>query len=118
MDIQTMTRTLITILALATLAACQTPAMQSGPNAEVTYDGLVRVDNTRIDNAWVRPGMDLAAYDSVMLEGAGIRFRSVRDINPVTMSNLQGFPVDAEQLDRFCDAMIALNLWSSLDQRR
>jgi hypothetical protein len=44
---------------LAFLAGCQSePTVQSGPDAEVTYDGLYRVDNSVMKMAWVKPDLD------------------------------------------------------------
>jgi hypothetical protein len=58
------------------LAACTTatPTIQTGPDAEVTYDGLHEVENNQADEAWARPGIDLAAYTKIMLQGAGIEY--------------------------------------------
>ena len=91
---------IITAIALATLTACNsTPTLQSGPNAEVTFDGLVRVDNTRLDAAWIRPGIDLSSYDSLLLVGAGIDYRSVRDVANLSSAirNADEFPLDERQ---------------------
>ena len=91
---------LFAILTFATLASCNsTPTLQSGPNAEVTFDGLVRVDNTRLDGAWIRPGIDLSSYDSLVLVGAGIEYRSVRDVAnlPSAIRNADEFPLDERQ---------------------
>ena len=86
----------------AGLIACETipPAIQSGPDAEVTFDGLVRVDNSRMDVAWVRPGIDLSSYNQIMLVGAGIKYRSVREVNRLALSRASEFPLDAEQRER------------------
>ncbi len=84
---------------LGLVASCGTtvPTLQSGPNAEVTFDGLVRVDNTRVDAAWIRPGIDLSSYDQLMLVGAGIKYRSVREANRLRYSNASEFPLDQRQ---------------------
>ena len=93
-------RSTLLISLFALLAACQgTPTLQSGPNAQISYGGLTRVDNTRLDTAWVRAGIDLSDYDSLMLVGAGIKFRSVRDVNRIYLSNFQGIALDDEQKD-------------------
>ncbi|MBT8077710.1 MAG: DUF3313 domain-containing protein [Gammaproteobacteria bacterium] len=64
-----------TVLALA--ACTSTPTVQRGPEAEVTFDGLTRVDNTAFNAVWVRSGADLDGYDKVMLQSAGLEFRDV-----------------------------------------
>ena len=86
------------LIVLTALAACQsTPTLQSGAGAQISYDGLVRVDNSRVDSAWVRPDVNFSNYDKLMLVGTGIKYRSVRELNRIYLSNLDGFPLDAEQ---------------------
>ncbi len=53
------------------------PRLQMGPDAEVSHDGLHRVDKTVMDMAWVKPDLDLAAYTKLMVLGAGMSFRTV-----------------------------------------
>lgn len=92
---------ILAVLTLSILAACNSvPTLQSGPNAEVTFDGLVRVDNTRLDMVWIRPGIDLSAYDKLTLVGAGIKYRSVREVRRLNLSNDSEFPLDARQRER------------------
>ena len=38
------------------------PRVQTGPNAEVTHDGLTRVDRSVMDAAWVKADLDLRGY--------------------------------------------------------
>jgi hypothetical protein len=65
----------ISILALT--ACTQTPTVQLGPNAEVTFDGLHRVDNTQSQVVYVKPSIDLSQYEKIMLVGLGIQYRDV-----------------------------------------
>lgn len=71
---------LLTLIALAALAAgcTATPQMQSGPDAEVTHDGLTRVDKTIMDMVWARSDIDLSGYDKVMFEGVGVEYRPAK----------------------------------------
>jgi hypothetical protein len=71
--------TVTTLLAfLALSAGCtSTPEFQSGPDAEVTHDGLTRLDKTVMDVVWARADIDLSGYSKVMFEGVGIEFRPV-----------------------------------------
>ncbi len=39
------------------------PRVQTGPDAELTFDGLHRVDKTRMDAARVKPDLDLTPYE-------------------------------------------------------
>jgi len=90
----------ISLISLVLLSACNTaPTYQTGPNAEVSFDGLARVNNSRIGAAWIRPGIDLSTYDSLMLVGAGIEYRSVKDRGNLTASRSRAdsFPLDARQ---------------------
>jgi hypothetical protein len=65
-------------LAVVALSGCtSTPEFQSGPDAEVTHDGLTRLDKTVMDAVWARTDIDLSSYDKIMLEGIGIEYRPV-----------------------------------------
>ena len=68
-----------TLFALAALSAgcTSTPEFQSGPDAEVTHDGLTRLDKTVLDVVWARTDIDLSGYSKIMLEGVGVEFRPV-----------------------------------------
>jgi hypothetical protein len=68
-----------TLFALAALSTgcTSTPEFQSGPDAEVTYDGLTRLDKTVMDVVWARTDIDLSGYSKIMLEGVGVEFRPV-----------------------------------------
>jgi len=71
---------LTALFALFTLfAGCtSTPQFQSGPDAEVTHDGLTRVDKTVMDTVWARTDIELSEYSKVMFEGVGIEYRPVK----------------------------------------
>ena len=72
-------RKLIVIAVAWFLAACAPqPTIQTGPDAETTFDGLVRVDNSRFANAWVDPDVDLTADNKIIPGGAEFQFRSVQ----------------------------------------
>ncbi|MFP6807149.1 MAG: DUF3313 family protein [Pseudomonadales bacterium] len=92
---------LVGTVVLATLVAgCQTaPSVQTGPNAEITFDGLHRVDNSKMQYAWVKPDMDLTGYTKIRLVGAGIEYRNVRNSPGGTSrvrSSQTDFPVNAK----------------------
>jgi hypothetical protein len=60
------------------LAGCAaTPEFQTGPDAEVTHDGLTRLDKTVLDTVWARTDIDLTGYNKIKFEGVGIEFRPV-----------------------------------------
>ena len=72
---------LVYLIAIFLLMGCATnsPKMQEGPLAEWTFDGLVRVDNTKLDKVWVKPDINLADYDSIMLQSVEVHYRAVRN---------------------------------------
>jgi Protein of unknown function (DUF3313) len=53
------------------------PRLQTGPDAEITHDGLHRLDKTVMDAAWVKPDLDLRGYTKLMLVGAGFSYKAV-----------------------------------------
>jgi hypothetical protein len=84
---------------LFTSALLAAPRLQTGPDTEITHDGLHRVDKTAMDMAWVKPDLDLTAYDRMMLGGAGMAFTTVdsdgRRYWP-GRSNETEFPIDED----------------------
>ena len=67
----------ISLLAATAIGCTSTPTFQEGEDAEVTYDGLTRMDGTIMDAVWARTDIDLTEYSKVMFEGVGIEFREV-----------------------------------------
>lgn len=78
---EVMNKSQLTALAalVALLSGCtSTPQFQSGPDAEVTHDGLTRVDKTVMDTVWARTDIDLSDYSKIVLEGVGVEYRPVK----------------------------------------
>lgn len=77
------------------------PSIQTGPDAEMTFDGLVRVDNTSMSKVWVRDDIDLSAYNKVLPVVTGVQYRTVKEMSPtVARRSNQGvfyIPEDARQ---------------------
>ena len=96
-----MRRSLLIAPVALLFAACASsgPALQTGPDAEVTADGLTRVDNTAMQLVYVRAGADLSRYNKVMLRGAGVEFR------PPQQGSREEFPVSEEGKARFVTIM-------------
>ncbi|UCG88098.1 MAG: DUF3313 family protein [Gemmatimonadota bacterium] len=69
----------VTIAAiLVGLAGCATtppPTVQMGPDAEVTVDGLHRVDNSVMALAWVKPDLNLQGYTKVMIDEVTVAYQ-------------------------------------------
>ena len=68
------------LVLIAMIAGCtQTaPTVQQGPDAEVTFDGLVRIDNARFKDAWVDPDIDFSRYNKVIVGQAAFEFQAVK----------------------------------------
>jgi hypothetical protein len=59
------------------LAGCATPEpkVDTSAEAEMTFDGLFPVTNSRAQMAWARADLDLTPFSKVMLEGVGVEYR-------------------------------------------
>ena len=68
------------------------PTIQTGPDAEVSFDGLHKVDNTRVDIAWAVPDLDLSGYTKILPVNAGIEYRQVKNRGNTTAARSQGGP--------------------------
>jgi hypothetical protein len=91
--------------ALLMLAGCaSTPTIQDGPDAEITYDGLHRVDDSRLAAVWIKPSIDLSKYNKLILEGVGIQYREVDSQNRYKR-NADEFPLDEDQKERIRKAV-------------
>ena len=77
-----------------------------GPNAEVTDDGLHRLDPSIMGAAWVKPDLDLARYRQVYLLPSVIQFRDVPVRNWTTVRTMEKttvFPVNETMKVRLSD---------------
>ena len=81
-----MKKLLSTALILFLAACASEPTIQTGPDAEVTFDGLVRIDNSTFSNAWIDPDVDLTQYTKIMPGGAEFEFRAVKKSNRASMT--------------------------------
>lgn len=73
------------IAAAALVVGCSAePTIQTGPDAETTFDGLVRIDNSRFAAAWVDPEIDLTQYNKIIPGGADFQFRNVQRTSRAT----------------------------------
>lgn len=97
-----------TIAALAFVVGCSPqPTIQTGPDAETTFDGLVRIDNARFSNAWVDPDVDLTAYNKIIPGGAEFQFRNVQKTTGTTRarSNETEFWISDTNKQRLIDTV-------------
>lgn len=98
---------LIALIALIAGCAQTAPTVQQGPDAEVTFDGLVRVDNARFNDVWIDPDIDFSRYNKVMVGEAAFEFRAVRK-NASTHSRTSSdtmFWMNDEQRERLIDTV-------------
>ena len=93
-------RTLAPVFIAALFAGCasEPPVIPQGPGVETSYDGLVRVLNSRADEAWARQDIDLSSYDKIILQNAGIQYRPVKAAprSIVARAGRSEFPVSEE----------------------
>ena len=85
-----------TVLAAVSIAAPKAPRVQTGPDAEITHDGLHRVDKTVVDAAWVKPDLDLTSYTKLMIASAGVSFRKLDPVSDFQARRETEFPVQEE----------------------
>lgn len=71
---------ILIIVAAVTIAACSStpPTIQTGPDAEVSYDGLHLIDNSVFKLAWADPEIDFSRYNKIMPGGAFFEYRAVK----------------------------------------
>lgn len=87
-----------------------TPVFQTGPDAEVSPDGLTRIDHSSFDAAWARTDIDLSGVDSVMLEEVEIQYRPVSGQTDSRLSVSRGdldFPLTDAQKERLRETVAA-----------
>lgn len=94
---------ILTMAGMVTACSSAPPTMQTGPDAETTFDGLVRVDNASMEKVWVRPGIDLNSYGKVMPVIAETRYASVRSTSTsvARKTNQTNFALTDEEKARF-----------------
>ena len=63
------------LVVVAGCASTPPPTLQTGPEAEVTVDGLVRVDNAVVPVAYRKPDMDLTPYTRFMLDPVEVAYQ-------------------------------------------
>jgi len=91
----------LTVAGGAVVAAPKQPRIQTGPNAEVTADGLVRVEKSVADAAWVKPDFDLTPYKKLMIASAGVSYKKLKPVNEFQARNETEFPVKEENKAQF-----------------
>ena len=75
-----MKTSLVAVVAVGLLAGCATPSsgpptIQTGPDAEVSVDGLYRVDNSVMALAYMKPDIDLRGYTALMIDPVDVAYQ-------------------------------------------
>jgi len=90
--------------------ACSTtpPSIDTSEGAEVSFDGLHKILNSKADAAWALPGMDLSGYTKIKLVGAGIEYRpgGEKGRTMYARSGSGPFEVTEAQKERFQKAVV------------
>lgn len=69
---------ILSVLAAALVAAgCSSTPRFSDDPADVTHDGLTRLDRTIMDTVWARQDIDLSGVTKVRFNGLGVEYRNV-----------------------------------------
>ena len=70
----------ILIACVLIIAGCgsTTPTIQTGPDAQVSYDGLHLVNDSNLQQVWVDPDINFARYNKIMPGGSAFQFRAVK----------------------------------------
>lgn len=64
------------------------PFVPEATTDNTTAEGLVRVENSRFDEVYVRPGFDLTEFDSVILAPVSVSYKSRRPDNELNNRQL------------------------------
>lgn len=79
------------IVGAALLYGCAAePTIDTSPDAEMSFDGLAPVANSRLGNAWVDPNVDLTQYNQLIIGRADFEFRNVPQVRPSSAERLRG----------------------------
>ncbi|QQX78757.1 DUF3313 family protein [Shewanella sp. KX20019] len=70
------------ILILSIGCATQAPTLQTGPEARVTKEGLVKIDNSVLDLSYARPNVDWSKYRKLYFEAATVTNDHPADYKP------------------------------------
>ncbi len=107
-------KNIVLIAASVLLAACAgEPTIQSGPDAEKSFDGLVRIDNSRFANAWADPDVDFASYGKILVGNAEFEFRAVKQrprTSTMSRSNEREFWISDAAKQKLVDTVTGIFL--------
>ena len=97
----------LTAAALLLSACASEPTIQQGPDAETSFDGLVRIDNSRFQRAWIDPDVDLGSYTKIMPGTAKFEFRAVKERTrtSTSLTSAQEFWISEDNRERLVETV-------------
>ena len=97
----------LTAAALLLAACASEPSIQQGPDAETSFDGLVRIDNSRFQRAWIDPEVDLKSYSKIIPGNAEFEFRAVKERTrtSTSLSSEQEFWIDESKRQKLIETV-------------
>lgn len=103
---KTFTVLAVSILTVSLAAGCATPAaptIQTGSDAEISFDGLHRVDNSQAEMAWARPDFDISMYSKILPVSSGFEYRKATNQGRTQSERNRGGPfvISPEARTRF-----------------
>jgi hypothetical protein len=77
------------VILVVVLAGCSStgPTIQQGGDAEVSFDGLHKIDHARFASAWADPEIDFSRYSKFIPAGAEFQFRAVKKTSRLARSS-------------------------------
>ncbi len=90
-------KTLTAAVSAVIVAACTSAPPTIDQSGEVTFDGLYPVANSKSDEAWARPGIDISQYNKILLQGAGIEFRPGGESGKTWSARSRGGPYEVTE---------------------
>lgn len=79
---------------------------QQEPDANVTFDGLVRVDNSRLQHVWADPDVDFSQFTQYIPGDIVFEFREVRASGGPRSTGQTVFPVSEADEDRVIEIFV------------
>jgi hypothetical protein len=92
----------VVVAAALAIAGCSTspPTVDTSAEAEMTFDGLYPVKNSRADKAWARADVDLTQYSKIMLESVGAEYRPGGASGTTLKSRSSGGPYEISEANK------------------
>jgi hypothetical protein len=89
-------------VATIAIAGCTAtaPTVDTSADAEMTFDGLYPVRDSRADLAWARADVDLAQYSKIMLQGVGVEYRPGGESGKSFSARTRGGPYEVTEAQK------------------